>query len=126
MPRTQKGFTLIELLIVVVIIGILAAIAIPKFGDTKRKAYVTAMKLELKNMVTAAEAGYASNSTYAGAILPSVTSNGVTLNFVGTERGWLGFASHSSAPGAYCLIGAGSQAALVNLAEGQAGGPQCK
>ena len=52
----RKGFTLIELLIVVVIIGILAAIAIPKFANTKSKAYKTAMISDLRNLVTAEEA----------------------------------------------------------------------
>src|SRR5690349_24402858 len=61
--RARKGFTLIELLIVVVIIGILAAIAIPKFANTKSKAYVTAMKSDLRNLVTAEEAFF-SDSTY--------------------------------------------------------------
>ena len=45
--RKQAGFTLIELLIVVVIIGILASIAIPKFGSTKERAYLAKMKSDL-------------------------------------------------------------------------------
>jgi type IV pilus assembly protein PilA len=68
--RSTKGFTLIELLIVVVIIGILAAIAIPKFANTKEKAYIASMKADLRNLVTAQEAYFADNVTYA-----STTSN---------------------------------------------------
>ena len=58
----RKGFTLIELLIVVVIIGILAAIAIPKFASTKEKAYLASMKTDLRNLATAQEAYAADNN----------------------------------------------------------------
>jgi len=61
----RKGFTLIELLIVVVIIGILAAIAIPKFANTKEKAVVASMKSDLRNLVTAQEAFFSDNQDYA-------------------------------------------------------------
>ncbi|MBY0491258.1 MAG: prepilin-type N-terminal cleavage/methylation domain-containing protein [Gemmatimonadaceae bacterium] len=125
MSRTRKGFTLIELLIVVVIIGILAAIAIPKFADTKRKAYVTAMKSDLKNMVSAAEAYFSDNNTYAGYVAPT-GSSGVTLTLTAsTAAGWAASATHANAAGATCVIGVGT-ATPGGLAEGQPGGANCK
>ena len=63
--RDKKGFTLIELLIVVVIIGILAAIAIPKFSSTRERAYFCAMKSDLKNLATQQEM-YAALGTSEG------------------------------------------------------------
>jgi len=72
--RSAKGFTLIELLIVVVIIGILAAIAIPKFQGTKEKAYIASMQSDLKTLVTVQEAYFSDYVTYA-----STTAN---LNYI--------------------------------------------
>ena len=72
----RKGFTLIELLIVVVIIGILAAIAIPKFANTKEKAVVASMKSDLRNLVTAQEGFFSDNQDYAGGTNTTQT-NGV-------------------------------------------------
>jgi len=62
--KGEKGFTLIELLIVVAIIGILAAIAIPQFSAYRQKAYNSAAQSDLKNFKTAMEAYYADNQAY--------------------------------------------------------------
>src|ERR1700716_3973336 len=69
-PRVtaRNGFTLIELLMVVVIIGLLAAIAIPKFSNTKEKAYVASMKSDLRNLATAEEAYFADSIKYTTSI----------------------------------------------------------
>ncbi|MEE8447575.1 MAG: prepilin-type N-terminal cleavage/methylation domain-containing protein [Gemmatimonadota bacterium] len=60
----SKGFTLIELLIVVVIIGILAAIAIPQFASTKEKAYDASAKSDVRNMMAAQEAHFSTQNAY--------------------------------------------------------------
>ncbi len=70
----KKGFTLIELLIVVVIIGILAAIAIPKFSNTKDKAKLASVKTDVRNYMTAEEAYFSDNAKY-GAYTDLSTGN---------------------------------------------------
>ena len=62
--RSKKGFTLIELLIVVAIIGILAAIAIPQFSLYRVKAYNSAALADLRNFKTSMEAAFADTQAY--------------------------------------------------------------
>ena len=68
MRQPRRGFTLIELLIVVVIIGILAALAIPKFASTKGKAHFAAMKSDLHNLTTAEESFFYDHARYTAAL----------------------------------------------------------
>jgi type IV pilus assembly protein PilA len=62
--RSNKGFTLIELLIVVAIIGILAAVAIPQFATYRAKAYNSAAQSDLRNFKTQMESAFGDNQAY--------------------------------------------------------------
>ena len=94
MKYDSKGFTLIELLIVVVIIGLLAAIAIPKFSNTKGKAVVASMKSDLRNLAAAQEGYWVDFRTYYGGAIPNAAftfrpTQGVTITIVSaTSAGW--------------------------------------
>jgi type IV pilus assembly protein PilA len=115
MPQIKKGFTLIELLIVVVIIGILAAIAIPKFANTKEKAYVASMKSDLRNLITAQEAYFADWNAYYAASTTNLGTNykassGITVTLSAVTRtGWKATATSSSTAKTCALtLGSGS------------------
>ena len=112
----SEGFSLIELLIVVVIIGILAAIAIPKFGATKDKAYIAAMKSDLRNLVTAEESYFADNVTYTTTLATTVfnPSAGVTVTVgAASGTGWNATAKHQALASTVCAIFAGSGPAVA-------------
>jgi prepilin-type N-terminal cleavage/methylation domain-containing protein len=106
----RKGFTLIELLIVVVIIGILAAIAIPKFANTKEKAVVASMKSDLRNLASAQESYWVENRTYYNGVLPNPAfqfqiSPGVTVTIVnGDDAGWSARATGVPLTNTQCVI----------------------
>jgi type IV pilus assembly protein PilA len=114
MSRSRaKGFTLIELLIVVVIIGILASIAIPKFAATKGRAYTAMMRSDLRNLATAEEAFYYSNDVYSTDLTAiNFQPSPGTVVTVGeaSPSGWSATASHPGASSAACAIFIGTAA----------------
>ena len=124
----RKGFTLIELLIVVVIIGILAAIAIPKFANTKEKAYIAAMKSDLRNLITAEESYFADNLLYGNLTNLGTAYNasaGVTV--VATANAGLGWSATADHTGTsqQCGIALGSETNPVTATANE-GEPACQ
>jgi prepilin-type N-terminal cleavage/methylation domain-containing protein len=101
MHTEHRGFTIIEILIVTVILGILAAVAIPKFFNSKEKAYLASMKSDLRNLVTAQEAYFLEEDTYYDGAVPSAQfaynpSSGVSVTLSNvTGGGWVAVTSHT-------------------------------
>ena len=116
MSQPRRGFTLIELLIVVVIIGILAAMAIPKFMNTKGKANYAAMKSDLHNLTTAQEAYFYDHAAYA-TILDSMTYKGSPGDKVviteATQVGWSATATHPESYPHFCALFVGNASAVA-------------
>jgi len=96
--RNEKGFTLIELLIVIAIIGILAAIAIPQFNQYKARAYDSDVKSNIHNIYLACKAYWADSGsggacTQATALLTTygyIQSSAVSIGVSLDETSWVG------------------------------------
>ena len=113
--KNEKGFTLIELMIVIAIIGILAAIAIPQFSAYRTRSYNSAAQSDLRNAATAQEAYQVDNQTYCetpgtltGATYGLYTSRDVTLSgWSATDTTYTIKAFHSKGDASFVLHGPG-------------------
>ena len=118
MRTAPRGFTLIELLIVVVIIGILAAIAIPKFSAVREKSYIAAVTSDLKILAAQQEAYQSNNQAYASD-WTDLTDLGITegvnisINQVDLGAGWAATAWHDALTNRMCGIYYGSGSAAL-------------
>ena len=115
-PSHRRGFTLIELLVVVVIIGILATVAIPKFQNTKGKANAASLRADLRNLATAQEAYFYDNAMYTADMtaLNARLTSGVSVTFgVATAGGWSAKVTHPMAWPIECAVFFGSAPALA-------------
>ncbi len=109
-----RGFTLVELLVVIVVLGVLATIAIPKFSAMRTKSYIAAVTSDLKNIASQQEIYLDNQHAYATAVSQldlTLTANVTVSINEATGVGWAATGTHTGLAGEQCGIYFGAASA---------------
>lgn len=115
MPERRTGFTLVELLVVITVIGILAAIVIPRFTGSRERAFITTLKADLRNLSSQQEIHHGNQSSYTNdlSVLGFTASSGVAVTVVAADAtGWSATATHAGSAET-CAVFYGSAAPVA-------------
>lgn len=127
MSMTRPGFTLIEMMVVVVVLSILAALAIPTLSRARDRSYRAAMTSDLKHLITQQELYYNGGAmayktagtldwTGADPDLNTQASEGVTIELGDNTNGWAATATHAGIPSEQCNVYMGDSGVTIGEA----------
>ncbi len=105
--RTRAGYTIIEILIVLLVVGILALLALPRLQNQKERATFASMESDLRNLATAEESYLFSKGTYTTdlvALQVTLSPGNVLVVNEATDAGWSATATHVPAVTKICYL----------------------
>jgi prepilin-type N-terminal cleavage/methylation domain-containing protein len=111
----RRGFTFVELLVVMLLLGALSSMAVPRFREYKTRAYIAAMQSDLGNLKIAQEEHWAEHLKYATdttSLELRITANvAISISSQDANGGYTAIATHSNVPGRQCETAMGREAA---------------